>query len=487
MQPYHIPVRPRERWFVLFGITVYVLLIGIVVLSNASTELTYSYIALMVYIGIMCLPLLMKGRKLGWFDPLVFGSLWTLARWVLPRTPLFMFGLTSHPALPEYDSAALTELLARSLLLESMALLISYVGFFLPVPNLFRFSLRFREPKYVIFKMGVVAVVSLLAFGVLAYHAGGIQGLLLQRGLRVDERVLTAVGRHWSVIVGCLTVACLVWASMSPRAYSRPIFWFFVILGSGLEYIVTGSRSGLLLPLIAHLIIWSVQRGRIPWTRVFVWAIVSIALVGVLGQFRASTFGAASLAEVRLDTSLFDAFRSGITEMLTHTSASHSIYPILARVPRDVDYLYGESYISIMVAPIPRALWSEKPIAVGRMASTVFYNNPWNTIPTGAVGEAYWNLGIIGVVVVFLLWGMFLRQLSHMIARNTFGAGTLVLYVITILYLAPNTEPVYAWLQRVGPALLVLLWLCGTPVVASTRAIVPRGPEGLAVNYSTHR
>lgn len=85
---------------------------------------------------------------------------------------------------------------------------------------------------------------------------------------------------------------------------------------------------------------------------------------------------------------------------------------IIDRVPEQHPYLLGSSYASLLTAPIPRSLWPGKPNAsLGPwVKSELFHyevrNNGW---PPGFIAEAHLNFGFLGILVIPLLLGIFLR------------------------------------------------------------------------------
>lgn len=76
----------------------------------------------------------------------------------------------------------------------------------------------------------------------------------------------------------------------------------------------------------------------------------------------------------------------------------------------------GKSLEEFWVAVIPRVLWPDKPIITrfGQELYARYYNHP----PTSALAptysaEAYWNYGLIGVVLVSILLGLEFGWLTH--------------------------------------------------------------------------
>ena len=134
------------------------------------------------------------------------------------------------------------------------------------------------------------------------------------------------------------------------------------------------------------------------------WLFASIVVV--VGM----AFGMAQLRSIaqtdlgyRADDTFIDTIvGSGNFVDISRTSA------IISRVPANTDHLHGLSYLALVTAPIPKAMWPEKPNpSMGPwVRSEVFgiwaRNNGW---PPNVIGEAYINFGYLGLLIMPLLIG----------------------------------------------------------------------------------
>lgn len=458
----------------LLALAIYISII-IPIMSFQSLPRFQQAMVFGVYLFVLFLPIIVRRLGGAWFHPLVFHSLWTFARMVLPQTPVYVLGLRSHTALPGYTASQFDTLVSYGLFLETIALLAMYAGFTLFRPGHSRVRLQFSPRKNIMLGLIVAIVVSILAFFVLVRYAGGIEALLFQRGLRRDLRLTAAIGGHWHLLVTFLTTASLVWVGLQADATRRVTFWLTLFVALLMKFIVTGSRGGVLFPILLVLITWAMHRRKLPTTRIIVWALIALVAVAVLGEFRAATSRVQSVEQIQLNASISDYLVRGLETLMAYSTDGNAFYPVIARVPHDVDLLYGASYIAMLAAPVPRAIWPEKPRATGFLASSLLYGNEFNTIPTGSVGEAYWNFHIPGVLIVFFAWGMFLKALMRMLQTKMLGIGTLPIYVLTLWHLSPNAESFYDWLHTIVPAIIFILLFCGPPKILRIRRERLRG------------
>jgi hypothetical protein len=73
----------------------------------------------------------------------------------------------------------------------------------------------------------------------------------------------------------------------------------------------------------------------------------------------------------------------------------------VARFPENHPFLGGQSYYRILFAPIPRAIWPNKPLNTERIFAAILdpdFHGKGITIPPGIVGDLYINFGTIGVL-----------------------------------------------------------------------------------------
>lgn len=458
-----MPISNKSRLLIIGIIILYLFVVGIVNLLHKETSLIFIYATFVAYIIALMFPIMINQNIWGWFHPLVFISLWTMIRTVLPSTLLYMNGLDYHKALPGYSMEELNHLVVYGIVLETIALIFIYFGYYL-MPKIRFPIIQWKKPKNLIPKLIIVAVISTIALLVLSNAMGGIGNLLLQRGLTENMRASARLGGgHWNVIATLLIPACLVALAIKREVSQNPFYWLVFLYSLFLKFAESGSRSGVIVPIIMALMILMMQKKKIAYKRIITLGIIAVMIVGFLGEFRVSSRSASSLGDINLQMSLTEALASGFDTFTEYSGASKGIYPIIAKVPNEEELLYGQSYLAILAAPIPSAIWPNKPEAGGKLVSTVFFSNPLSGVPPGSVGEAFWNFHLIGVIFVFLVWGMFLKCLTHFYRVNANNESHLVLYVMTILLLAPNGTAYYDWLFMFVPALLFVLFFAGLP------------------------
>ena len=441
---------------------VYLLTIGTLNVSSGSPNVHLVYISLLAKTALLFAPFLIARVKgWGWFHPLVFTSLWLFARQVLPKSGLFVDGLSYHEALPGYTEASLNLLVAYGLGLQALALAITYLGY-ATAPRFKVPSFSFGGPSRPLMKTVLVGIVACLALYRIVSAVGGIGQLILLRGAGLVDRAKAFGGGQWTILVEQLTNACLIWYAVDDRTVKSASFWGLFGFSLMLVFGATGSRSGVIFPVLLLILIWSMRHHRIPFKSIGVAALVGIFLIGVLGELR----GDRALTEqtiiesvTEVSTSLVGGVSRGIQTVTEYSGSVEGMYPILAHVPGEENLLLGKSYLSLPALPIPRAIWLNKPEAAGTLAGGVFFGNPDRGVPPGSVGEAYWNFHVLGIIAVFLAWGWFLRWVGRVYLENRESGAVIAFYAVTILIAKPNTSALYEWILTLLPMVVLAYFI----------------------------
>ena len=461
-----VALKPLERSAALGIFVLFATVVATVNVSIGDSALLPIFLAFVAYLSVLALPLVLYRQGWGLFHPLIFMVLWWgLVREALPRLGLYGTGLEHHRALQGWTRADLNPLVVEALLLETFGLICMYLGYVFAAGRRLT-GLRFElgKPRLLQAKMLFIAALAGIGMYRMVSEAGGVGALLLQRGLSPDEQIFAQIGGHWTFLSGLLRPACLVWLALRPDVWRKPLF--ITLFGASLfmNFAATGSRSGIIVPVLAALCIWCLHYRRIPYTAMVMTGCFVLGAVGLLGEFREETRGADTLGEVQVESGPAAGIQKGMDIIASRAEDIAGVYGILGKVPHSVDLLYGESYFSVPAAPIPSAIWKDKPEAGGKLNGTRIFNEALTGYPPGNLGEAYWNFHIPGVALVYFFWGMFLRWLAGLYRANAGDRAVLAVFVITLFFLQPNSVAAYKWLQMIFPALAFLVFFCGVRV-----------------------
>jgi len=219
------------------------------------------------------------------------------------------------------------------------------------------------------------------------------------------------------------------------------------------------------MPIVLAATILALRFKKIPFGRAVILSLFGLIMLGVLGEFRSQSRGAEGLGDIQLELGLVGGAEQGVDSLVGYAGRSSGLYAILGLVPHQVDYLYGRSYLSIPAAPIPSRIWADKPMAGGRLTGWLIFGRDiaGGGVPPGNIGEAYWNFGIPGVILVMFLFGIVLRWVAAFYEANNGAGWIVILYVVSLFSLQPNSVSFYSWLHAIVPAIFFLIFLAGLP------------------------
>ena len=449
-----VAMNSSHRMLIAGVIIFLVLLLGVHIILNYQPmpALGWVYLALQLNLLLLLVPIIWYKSSYGWLHPLVFNIFITLL-FHLRRFSIYLGGIKWHPALPSMSDNSLTSLVAYELLLNAAGLIFYYFGFFCS-PKFAIPRIKFAQPKNLVKKILLAIIFSLVGFAAFMQSRGGIAAHILSWG---KGRTAAFAGQYyWQVPIQFGLLACLIWLSMGHKVYLKPLFWMCTAAMLIVQFLTTGGRGGVVYALIYMLLVFMIREQKIAFTKILIALMLGVVLMGILGDFRNTTWqGEIGLSTVSEKSPIESAFEQGLTEISDRSWNSFGALPILARVPTDVDFLYGSSYLALVTLPIPRVFWAEKPGLIGGRVTSTFFGGSYG-IPPGAIGENYWNFGVSGVLGAFFIFGCFHKWLAETFCRYAHQPAAGVLYALIIYNAAPTSAAILSCLFLILPALMLL-------------------------------
>jgi hypothetical protein len=357
--------------------------------------------------------------------------------------------------------------------LQILSLACTYLGFslFKNLHKSIRRPLSFADVQTVRFVLIAVIAISTLVLLAFLYSRGGISAHLTSLG-KGRFRELHSAG--WVMVLTDFgAIALFLWIAVRPDDSKSPLFLAALVVVTAAEFISNGSRaSALLVPLMVGLV-WSLRRMRIPWRLSAILLPFMFLSLGLLGAIRTSSWSGQTAGEVATTTGVAASFAIAEKEIELRRSVSAQV-PIVERgFAVTGGPLLGQSYIAAIAAVIPRSLWENKPRGPGSLYAQWFRGAPRQgvAIPVGPVAEAYWNFGVPGVVILFLLMGILLRRVFEFFWRRYPDPFAICFYAIFVTTFRPSTDDLVGFQQQL--ALLLVAYAAVrffAPVVAAANA-----------------
>ncbi|HVX18471.1 MAG TPA: hypothetical protein VHA73_10615 [Acidimicrobiales bacterium] len=343
------------------------------------------------------------------------------------------------------------------------------------------------EPT-ILFIAGLYAVVGLAA--TLAYDrsVGGLGASISNRRTVINATAAQAGIQsygHWEFLAKAGAIGAILlfayWLQTRPRIgmMRGMILGALFLNGFGINLITT-TRADLVDVGAAVVVVIVLIRGRLRTTTVLAVLFVGILGIGFLTAQRKGTADSNPGVLYGLDSALLNRNAYDLSKTLK----------IIDAVPSTLPYEYGKTIAALVIAPIPRAIWPNKPVITpGPIIGQRLYNLGRSGVPPGISGELVWNFGVPAAVILSILVGYLLgRSERRWYPRDPTDLTSLVFYSLVILTLAKAvvgvsvgqalTEALQTWV------LLVPLYLLGRRARALERR---RQRAGGARTRAPHR
>ena len=422
-----------------------------------------------LYQTLVFLPLLLYRPSFGWLHPLIFPTLFALASrlvkypgellrplgiGLVPRETMLRIEVISW--YPE-ETIALGEIRLQAV--RILAVLAYYAGFFLlrrirsgQMPAGVAQHLRPARVRAVALAVAATALVGVTIF---IATRGGLQAHLLSYwvGGRGSDETTGGLGIA-SAGLDVSLVALLLWYALQPGAQRNPLFVCAAAATVVLLFLITGSRSDVFNTLVLFVIVWMLRHRKVPTGRASAIAVLALVLLAPLGDFRRSV-----TQDATVDWGMLVDLKGAVSrtndEIAMRASRGGGI-PVMIRVPSEVDFLNGKSYVGGLLFFVPRIVWKSKPNGAGLYNSTLILGRGSYGAPIPAEAEAYWNFGVAGLIALFLLVGVFHGYLARVFTRYGRDPVTWVPYILALLHITPSSDKLTTGARVLGGSLIIL-------------------------------
>lgn len=420
---------------------------------------------------LILLPFLMgrfAGTPIGWLHPLILPTMVSIAFGLIRNpagllTPISVWSqatpVTDHILLGGWSDAAVLAAQLKVNFINLLAIIATYIGFAMVQSG--RIKRTRRHIRINGFKLAIFFVLCLFVVMFFLQQQGGIiSHMSTLAGGRFRMRELSG---HFLVINGFLPYAILLWYAYQPKALRNPIVLTGFAVAIALQFIVTGSRSGLFSPVALLLSVWMFHNHRVPATRALLLGLVAILLLGVLGEVRQSGRSGGVNFSALTEFSVAAAWVTSQEELVERRTGTD--LAVAALVPEQRSFLYGTTYVAALAFWVPRAFWRDKPRGAGAHASALLFGGretmdgySGGGFPVNGAAEAYWNFGHLGVLAIFGLFGAVLSAVSRWVCRDPGNPFALIaLLIVNFSLTTPSTTAIVPALQTM--VLLYFLYL----------------------------
>ena len=247
-------------------------------------------------------------------------------------------------------------------------------------------------------------------------------------------------------------------------SWQGAILIFLFLIGNA-PYLFLSSR----LPIICNILYWMSltlifqEKKAFPWVKVgTIFLILSfvIVIIGVLRQAGKnvneedlSISGDSYVDKIFGNRNLLSCDKVGIL----FEAINNNKYQME----------YGQSFVDIFLAPIPKSLWVNKPETAIEVRTEFLYIGPLGssgTVPPSLIGEGYLEFGFFGIIVLLFAYGYFMAYMYN-VFNNSVKSASFVLYFFFCYNFGFNligfsvAMVIVQYLTAVIPVYFILRWL----------------------------
>jgi len=186
--------------------------------------------------------------------------------------------------------------------------------------------------------------------------------------------------------------------------------------------------------------------------------VIMVFFIGFL-QSRSSTYsgGLDLAAPLKMDWNPRNVFEAYAIDQ----PGLDTLAMVVDRVPEAFPYQYGATYLRLLLWPVPRAVWPDKPeVDESGIFAREIMAGAASDRPIGDVGMFYMNFSIPGIILGSLIWGLFHRALYSYVTENRNNKSVAIIYAVTLIQFGGLTNmAVMQWLPFIIPILIALRYI----------------------------
>jgi oligosaccharide repeat unit polymerase len=175
----------------------------------------------------------------------------------------------------------------------------------------------------------------------------------------------------------------------------------------------TGTRMNIFTILFGPIIIYLYNAKSIK-------SLLKIKSLIFIGFIFAVLFGLIAVLSSIRDTGLKSEFNIDFLNIVTYgLNQVPDFNSAIAMFPKEKNFLYGSTYLAVLVNPIPREFFPNKPVGIGAIIGEVDpISRAGTSISITFFGESYANFGIMGVIIMPFIWGFISKVLFSWFRKN---------------------------------------------------------------------
>lgn len=290
------------------------------------------------------------------------------------------------------------------------------------------------------------------------FYGAGLDRVISYEVLDVEKggSALVGISGYTTALAETLPILCVT-LFLVPRLRSLAIA--FTAAFVGFRFFAGAQRLSFVVVVAAIVLIIHVNKGyRYPRFLPLIGVLCFAFMFDVVGHdrfaLRKILHGTTSVSEV-LENYVSERGSNRLTSDVVEFDVATST---IAVVDAHRAYSYGSQYLRLLVWPIPRQIWPEKPVLTNVVDLNRYGN--FRYLTTSLYGDVYMIFGLTLVPILFFLLGLFFGRLYQASLKTRSALGYLF-YWIVLMYMQTllrdgGVSFLYFWAFSLVPALLIV-------------------------------
>jgi len=282
-----------------------------------------------------------------------------------------------------------------------------------------------------------------------------------------------------TVLLVVVSIVWFTWLLTTGRSLRSPAFWSYT-LGAFVVNAMQGSKSILFIFLLTLAVLYHRLRRPIAGSLAVVGGGVTFLALTAYALFAREYLAIGQL--VSLETfdiaSLFNVVRA---EFFGNFIQLQTMIVLVGRVPHELHYQLGRTFLATATMPVPRGLWPDKPLPSTGVFTLAFWPDSWlmngTTLPPGLFGEFYLNFGWAGVAVGAFLFARVGRWLLARHVAKPLDPERVLVYALFVAmcahYIRGDFGATVGLLELLLPTLVLLRFCTRRVTVGEALRISP--------------
>jgi oligosaccharide repeat unit polymerase len=300
-------------------------------------------------------------------------------------------------------------------------------------------NLKIYHPKKIAY---LLFFISVLSFLIILSKMGGISGMIYA----TKDSLNSYAGLvYFKNLVDLSVISSILFLYSNKRKLA-----VIVLLSSVVMMFFFGNRGSIVNAFIVYMLCSHYYYREVKINKLSLLVVFTLVFTQIMGSIR--KYGSLTIQNLEISNLLFKA---------ADTKDMANILPSIVGSLENgiINFQYGKDMFNILVAPIPRSIWENKPlIDESTIIGSMLIDSPiyWG-LPPGPYGWMYLNFGWFGVIIAAFCTGIIIQKVYSAFLRNR---ESLTLYVLIYPFIVSHIPSVLNTSKQVQ-----IIWYVGIMLI----------------------